>query len=337
MKRLILLSLPLVALFAGGCREEAISFDPENALSAQVSGEKAFAHVASLVELGPRPAGSEAIEKSRLYLEKELAALGWVTKRQLFTTDSPKGEFEFTNLRARFGEAAWSGSVSGLLSSHYDTKLYDRFEFVGANDGGSSTGLLIELARVLALNPGAAAKIELVFFDGEEAFGTNITAKDGLYGSKYYAAQWLMEKESQRPKWGVLLDMIGDADLNIRAATMIPRSSLRELASAKEKTGYVVDIESVESELQQIARDLLRAAADLDLRSYIGISSDYIIDDHIPLNVVAGIPTIDLIDFDFPDWHTPGDTLDKISAESLAITGRVTLHLVEKYLLPEGN
>lgn len=334
MNRFSLLLLSLFVVLAGGCQEDSVPFDPGKAISGEVSGENAFAHVSALVDFGPRPTGSEALEKSRAYLESQLASIGWVTRRQTFTADTPNGKREFTNLRARFGETAWTGAVSGLLCSHYDTKVYKELEFVGANDGGSSTGLLLELARVLAINPAAAGKIELVFFDGEEAFGTSITSKDGLFGSKYYAAQWLLEKEQQRPRWGVLLDMIGDANLNIRAAAMIPRSSLRDLATTKEQTGYIVDIESVELELQGMSRSLLSAAADLDLRSYVGVSSDYIIDDHIPLNVVAGIPTIDLIDFDYPDWHTPGDTLDKISAESLAITGRVTLHLVEKYLLP---
>jgi len=329
----LLTALVASGLYLTGCAEAVVSFDESDPLEAKVSGEKAFAHVAALVDFGPRPAASEALEKSRQYLESELAALGWVTRRQTFTTKTSVGQIEFTNLRARFGEAAWDGKVTGLLCSHYDTKLYDSFAFVGANDAGSSTGLLVELARVLAERPAAAAALELVFFDGEEAFGTNITATDGLYGSKHYAAQILLKKEKDRPRWGVLLDMVGDADLNIRAGILIPRASLRDLAKAQED-GYVVDIQRVEDTLQHMARDLLSAAGDLDLRSHIGISPDYIIDDHIPLNVVAGIPTINLIDFDYPAWHTPADTMDKLSAESLEISGRVTLMLVEKYLLP---
>lgn len=325
----------VVLLFQAGCSEPALTFNEADPLDAKVSGEKAMAHVAALVGMGPRPAGSEGIEKSRLYLEKELAALGWTTKRQTFTDKTPKGQVEFTNLIARFGKVDWEKPVAGLICSHYDTKLYENFAFVGANDGGSSTGLLVELARVLAERPEAASRIELVFFDGEEAFGTNITSKDGLYGSKHYAAQWLLKPEKDRPRWGVLLDMVGDADLNIRAAVQIPRQSIRDLAEAKEKGGYVVDIEKVEESLQFLARNLLDAAGDLDLRNHVGISADYIVDDHIPLNVVAGIPTIDLIDFDYTPWHTPGDTLDKLSPESLEISGRVTMRLVEKFLLPE--
>ncbi len=319
----------------GGCGEKAVTFDSSNALEGKVSGERALGHVEALVAFGPRPAGSEALEKSRQYLEKELAAKGWVTRRQTFTTKTPKGEVEFTNLRARFGEKAWSSRVTGLLCSHYDTKAYDGFAFVGANDAGSSTGLLVELAGVLAARPEVAGRMELVFFDGEEAFGTNITPSDGLFGSKHYAAQILLEKEKDRPRWGVLLDMVGDAELNIRAGVKIPRASVRDLAAAS-GSGYLVDIEFVEEALERLSRKLISAAEDLDLRSFIGISPDYIVDDHIPLNVVAGIPTIDLIDFDYPHWHTPADTVDKLSAESLETSGRVTMMLVEKYLLPEG-
>jgi glutaminyl-peptide cyclotransferase len=195
MKRFFAPLVCWILLAVSGCSEKAVTFDANAALEGKVSGEKAFDHVAALVAFGPRPAGSDALEKSRQYLEKELAAIGWVTRRQTFTTRTPKGEFEFTNLRARFGEASWSARVTGLLCSHYDTKAYDGFAFVGANDAGSSTGLLIELARVLAGRPGVASRMELVFFDGEEAFGTNITPTDGLFGSKHYAAQILLENE----------------------------------------------------------------------------------------------------------------------------------------------
>ncbi len=328
--------LSALLLFGAGCGGPAFTFNEADPLDAQVSGEKAFSHVSAVVGFGPRPSGSEAIEETRQYLEKELAALGWTTRRQTFTTKTPRGQFQFTNLLARYGEGegAWSGRVEGVLCSHYDTKRYDDFEFVGANDAGSSTGLLVELARVLAQRPAAARRIELVFFDGEEAFGTNITGSDGLYGSKHYAAEWLMKPAKERPRWGLLLDMVGDANLNIRAGVRIPRQSVRELARAKEEGGgYVVDILKVEESLTGLSRDLLAAADELGLRAQVGISPDYIVDDHIPLNVVAGIPTIDLIDFDYAPWHTPADTLDKLSAESLEITGRVTLRLVEKYLL----
>lgn len=324
----------LLGISFTSCSDAPIPFDPASALDKSVSGQNAYDHVKTLVEFGPRPAGSKALERSRIYLIEQLAQFGWETERQTFTAQTPEGEIEFTNLRARFGEGRWDEKVSGLLCSHYDTKLYTRFDFVGANDAGSSTGLLVELARVLQSRPDLAEELELVFFDGEEAFGPNITPRDGLYGSKHYAKEMLMTQDLI-PDWGLLLDMVGDKDLKIRAGVQIPGSSIKELAKAREEDGYLVDMRAVQGTIQEMSKQLLSAAEDLDVRKEVGISPDYIIDDHIPLNVIAGIPTIDLIDFDFPYWHTPGDTLDKISAESLEISGRVTLQMVEKYLLGE--
>lgn len=321
-----------VVFMGSGCAESIPEFSAETALAKQVSGERAFQHVKSLVEFGPRPAGSENLETSRGYIEEQLAATGWEVQRQTFSRQTPEGKIEFVNLRARFGEGRWNEPVDGILCSHYDTKLFDSFEFLGANDAGSSTGLLIELAAVLSGRPWLARRIELVFFDGEEAFGTNITARDGLYGSRHYAAEITLTNPKTRPKWGVLLDMVGDKDLKIRAAVQVPGTSLRDLADSK-GSDYRVDIASVKQKLQGISRDLVASAEDLGVRSQVGISPDYIIDDHIPLIVTAGIPTIDLIDFDFDYWHTPADTLDKISSESLEISGQVTMQLVEKYLI----
>src|SRR5262249_1760942 len=133
----------------------------------QFSGEKAFVHVQHLVDLGPHPAGSDAIEKARDYIEEQLRHSGWQVTRQAFTDETPRGKVHFANLIARFSGNGNSGPPSFLLCSHYDTKFFDMIRFVGANDGGSSTGLLLELARVLGQHPNIARKIELVFFDGE--------------------------------------------------------------------------------------------------------------------------------------------------------------------------
>src|SRR5215208_5498774 len=136
----------------------------------QFSGEKALAHVQRLVDLGPHPAGSDAIEKARDYIEEQLRHSGWQVTRQTFTDDTPRGKIHFVNLLARFSGDTKAASPSFLLCSHYDTKLFDAIRFVGANDGGSSTGLLLELGRVLGQHPNVARKVELVFFDGEEAY-----------------------------------------------------------------------------------------------------------------------------------------------------------------------
>jgi Zn-dependent M28 family amino/carboxypeptidase len=252
-----------------------------------------------LVDLGPRPPGSEAIEKSRAYIEKQLQASGWTVARQSFNDDTPRGKVTFVNLIATFGKNA---TPQFLLCSHYDTKTFDTVRFVGANDGGSSTGLLVELGRVLAQDPALAVKIELVFFDGEEAY-ENFTETDGLFGSRYFAKQLGAAKSKFRG--GILFDMIGDRSLDV---TLPPDSP------------------------PQLAGDIFAAADATKVRSHFTYFDRQILDDHTPLNA-AGIPTIDLIDFDFPWWHTGEDTMDKISAESLKTVGGVAIY----YLTHNGS
>src|SRR5436309_9622056 len=259
------------------------------------SGEKAFDHVQHLVELGPRPAGSEALEKSRIYIADQLKSFGWTTTRSEFSASTPRGMMTFVNLVARFGNQ--KGPAEFLLCSHYDTKTFDTIRFVGANDGGSSTGLLIEMARVLALDPALAAKVELVFFDGEEAF-ENFTATDGLYGSRHFAEELRNSNKAKSVRGGILFDMIGDKWLDVTLPSDSPAA---------------------------LTRNIFAAADALGQRAHFTYLDRGMTDDHTPLNEI-GIPVIDLIDFDFSPWHTAEDTLDKISAESLEIVGRVALY-----------
>jgi len=261
------------------------------------SGEKAFAHVQHLVDLGPRPAGSEALEKSRLYIIEQLKSAGWTVARSEFSDQTPSGKVTFVNLIARFGTGEKKEAAQFLLCSHYDTKTFDTIRFVGANDGGSSTGLLIEMARVLALSPALAAKIELLFFDGEEAF-ENFTATDGLYGSRHFAQELRDSGKAKSVRGGILFDMIGDKSLDLTLPSDSPAA---------------------------LTRNIFAAADALGQRAYFTYLDRGMTDDHTPLNEI-GIPVIDLIDFDFPPWHTAADTLDKISAESLEIVGRVALY-----------
>src|SRR5213083_585628 len=179
-------------------------------ISEEFSGEKALAHVQRLVDFGPRPPGSEALEKSRDYIEGQLRLSGWQVSRQAFTDDTPRGKVRFVNLIARF-PAHGNGAPSFLLCAHYETKAFDTIRFVGANDGGSGTGLLLEFARVLAQHPDLAAKIEFVFFDGEEAY-ESFSEKDGLYGSRYFARQ-LGTSEAKQFRGGILFDMVGQRSL----------------------------------------------------------------------------------------------------------------------------
>ncbi|HEY1894116.1 MAG TPA: M28 family peptidase [Chthoniobacterales bacterium] len=268
------------------------------------SGEKAFAHVQHLVDLGPRPAGSEALEKSRLYIIEQLKSAGWTVARSEFSDQTPRGKMTFVNLIARFGTSEKKEAAQFLLCSHYDTKTFDTIRFVGANDGGSSTGLLIEMARVLALSPALAAKIELLFFDGEEAF-ENFTTTDGLYGSRHFAQELRDSGKAKSVRGGILFDMIGDKSLDVT----LPSDSPADLT-----------------------RNIFAAADALGQRAHFTYLDRGMTDDHTPLNEI-GIPVIDLIDFDFPPWHTAGDTLDKISAESLEIVGRVALYDLAQFEL----
>ena len=268
----------------------------------EFSGEKAFAHVQRLVDLGPRPPGSDAIEKSRDYIGNQLRLSGWQVTRQSFTDNTPRGKVGFVNLIAHF-PGQGNATASFLLCSHYDTKTFDTIRFVGANDGGSSTGLLLELARVLGQRPNLAAQIELVFFDGEEAY-ENFSGSDGLYGSRYFARQ-LESQGAKQFHGGILFDMVGDRSLDI---TLPPDSPA------------------------QMAHDIFTSADALKLRSYFSYFDREITDDHTPLNSI-GIPTLDIIDFDFAWWHTAGDTIDKVSAESLQIVGAVAAYYLAEFAL----
>jgi glutaminyl-peptide cyclotransferase len=267
----------------------------------EFSGEKAFAHVQRLVDFGPRPSGSKAIEKSRDYIEDQLRRSGWQVTRQAFSDDTPRGKIQFVNLIAQFSGQGKAGSPLFLLCSHYDTKMFDAIRFVGANDGGSSTGLLLELARVIGQHPNLARKIELVFFDGEEA-AEQFSQTDGLYGSGYFARQ-LQSGGAKQFRGGLLFDMVGDRSLGIT----LPANSPVE-----------------------IARDIFAAAEALKLRNYFTYLGRELIDDHVPLSAI-GIPTLDIIDFDYPWWHTADDTIDKISAQSLQTVGSVALYYLSEF------
>jgi glutaminyl-peptide cyclotransferase len=269
----------------------------------EFSGGKAFAHVQRLVDFGPRPAGSKAIEKSRDYIEDQLRRSGWQVSRQAFSDDTPRGKIPFVNLIAQFSARGKAASPSFLLCSHYDTKMFDTIRFVGANDGGSSTGLLLELARVMGQHPDLARKIELVFFDGEEAY-ERFSEKDGLYGSRFFARQ-LQGASAKQFRGGLLFDMIGDRSLGVT----LPSDSPAEMA-----------------------RDIFAAAEALKLRNYFTYLGRELIDDHAPLNAI-GISTLDIIDFDYPWWHTADDTMDKISAQSLQTVGSVALYYLSEFAL----
>ena len=266
-------------------------------LAEQFSGEKAYAHVKSIVDFGPRPPGSDGYEKSLVYLEAAFAQIGWTTRRQSFPQGTPRGPVTFTNLLARHtaGQSDWSRSTPVIIGGHLDSKLIEAFPFVGANDGGSSTGVILELARVLSTSPTEAAKVELILFDGEEAFLENITPTDGLYGSKYYAHA--MSKRATWPSLGIVIDLIGDS-----------------------RYGYYYNPEAPPS----FAATIEKVAAETGMK--LARPPGPIIDDHVPLQN-TGLPCLHLIgDFmNMPYWHKPGDTMEVIDPKALEQTGRTTL------------
>ncbi|MEO8439704.1 MAG: M28 family peptidase [Spartobacteria bacterium] len=266
----------------------------------EFSGEKALGHVQALVGLGPRPPGSEAIMKARAYIRQELEANGWQVIEQPFTDDTPRGRVRFVNVIARRPDQPTSEKLF-LIGSHYDTKTFDSIRFVGANDGGSSTGALLELGRVLNQHPELAARIELIFFDGEEAY-ERFSPTDGIFGSRHFATQAQKAKKVDAYRGGIIWDMIGDRDLTITLPLDSPPA---------------------------LAQGIFAAAEALQVRDHFGYANDKMIDDHAPLNVV-GIPTIDLIDFDYDSWHTSQDTMDKLSPESLQTVGAVTLYYLSE-------
>jgi hypothetical protein len=288
----------LALLLFAACDHASTGQNARKKIWEDFSGEKALAHVQAMVDFGPRPPATEAIEKTRAYLISQLEAAGWKVERQNFSDDTPRGKVQFVNLIATFGSQP---TPSFLVCSHYDTKTFDNARFVGANDGGSSTGILVELARVLAEDPELAKKIELVFFDGEEAY-VAFTETDGLFGSRYFAKQLVAQNKAKQFRGGLLFDMVGDKSLTIT----LPPDSPAELA-----------------------RDIFASSDALNLRKHFTYFESDITDDHTPLNEI-GIPVIDLIDFDYPPWHTPDDTIDKLSAESLRVTGAVACYFLSE-------
>jgi glutaminyl-peptide cyclotransferase len=270
-------------------------------LAGDFSGETAYKHVKAIVDLGPRPPASEGYEKTLRYLEKEFAAQGWTTARQKFTRSTPKGPIDFTKLLARHktGEADWTRSAPVVISGHLDSKRMEAIEFVGANDGGSSTGVILELARVLSTDPASAAKVEFVLFDGEEALLQNITPTDGLYGSKHYARE--MTKRHNWPALGIVLDLVGDDGHDFYYNPEAPQHFATAVENAARESGLM---------------KLRRAPGQ-------------ILDDHVPLQE-AGLPCLHLIgDFmNMPYWHQPGDTMEVIDADALKKVGRTTLRFL---------
>lgn len=264
-----------------------------------ISGEKAMEHVRAQVAFGPRPPGSEALQRCRDYILKNLRDYGYQVELDTFEAATPYGSKRMTNLIARKGEGN-KGVVA--LASHYDAKYMPNINFLSANDAGSSTGLLLELARVLA-NKKGDLDYWFLFLDGEEAF-VEWSSFDSTYGSRHLAQRWKKEGVVPRIRALILLDMIGDKDLDI----------LRESHSTRWLNDIVQD-----------------AASKAGLRSIMSPVMAAIEDDHLPF-LDVGIPCVDIIDLNYGPGnsyhHTAEDTLDKVSPESMEKTGKLVLTML---------
>jgi glutaminyl-peptide cyclotransferase len=254
--------------------------------------KRAWVHLQAQVAIGPRPAGSAAISKTRDYIQAQLKTAGIPSKLQAFIAKTPLGETSMANVIATIPGRRPERIV---LASHFDTKLFRDIRFVGANDGGSSTAALLELGRVLAARQNEFT-IELLFLDGEEAV-VEWQGDDHTYGSRHYVQAAQKAGDLARIRALVLLDMIGDRDLVIR----------RDANS----TPWLVDI-------------VWAAAARLGHRAIFSNELTTIEDDHIPF-LRAGVPAVDIIDLENPTWHTARDTMEFVSERSLQIVGDVVL------------
>ncbi len=295
LRRIVLL------LVLGGMAAAAFAQAPH------FSGEHALQYAREFVAFGPRYNGGEGLAKAQAYLRRQFAKDDLT--EDTFVADTPAGQQVLHNFIVKF-----PGKKDGIivLATHYETNYPLRnTSFVGANDGASTTGLLIEIANHLRMGgkPREGYSVWLVFFDGEEAV-KSWSSSDSLYGSRHAAAKWANDGTLKKIKAFLLTDMIGDKDLGVgRDANSTP---------------WLID--------------LVKQAAvhEGDQRYFFQSSIPGEEDDHLPF-VNRGVPSIDIIDVDYgphdsshPDGyhHTPEDTLDKISAKSLTIDGDVILEAI---------
>ena len=300
-------AVPLVlAVFLAGCRPSPrppaprASYDP-----ATLQGARAMKEVTQFLSVGPRPSGSSGAQRAAGYLAARLEQYGLSVSVDEFREASGNTNVLFRNV---LGTVTGQSDRTIILASHYDTKAGISPGFIGANDSGSSTGLLLELARLLAGIPAHSHTIVCAFLDGEEC-AVRYGPHDGLHGSRRLAGQISGPSSRREIVAVIVLDMVGDRNLSVT----IPRNSSPELVSMA-----------------------FQAARDHGVRSMFSLAATDILDDHVPFRK-AGIPAIDIIDFQFGSvpgkndyWHTDQDTIDKISEESLEIVGRVTLGMLNR-------
>lgn len=264
----------------------------------KLDGNRILQYVKDVVAFGWRPPGSPGHAKLEQYILSKLKGLD--VEQDKIIAPTPVGKFPIDNIIAKF-----PGKKDGVIviAGHYDTPHYLPKAYVGANDGGSSTALLLALADHFREKPPQGYSIWLLWTDGEEAF-VKWTDTDSVYGTRHLAQKWQQDGTAKKFRAFLLVDMIGDADLDI----------LHDTSS----TPWLSDL-------------VYQAASDLGYQSHFYQWQTAMDDDHMPF-LKIGVPAVDLIDFTYGYnnvfWHTPQDTVDKLSPQSLAITGDVVLETV---------
>src|SRR5437868_3966810 len=272
---------------------------PTQVVAPAVDANRAFQYVKEIVAIGPRPPGSSGHKKEESYIKSHLK--GDTVENDTFTAKTPAGEFVLNNIIAKY---PGTKDCIYVVGSHYETN-YPLKNYVGANDGGSTSGLQLELANHLRGKKHEGCSVWLVWFDGEEAFD-KWSPTDSLYGSKHLAEKWKSDGTAKKIKAFILLDMIGDADLGI---------------------------DRDDNSDQKLLNTIYDAATQLGYQSHFYARQLAIEDDHLPFKNV-GVPVADLIDYDYgynnAFHHTSEDTLDKLSPKSLQIVGDVVLNTLQR-------
>lgn len=271
--------------------------------SSSFDGVRAYEHVRRLVEIGPRPTDSDGIRRAQAYIVGQLKSFGCPVEEHDFHGSTVLGNLAMKNIVVKLPGAKPNSAII-LYTTHYDTVRMPNF--VGADDGGSGTGVMLELARLFCARKNSLS-VWIVFFDGEEAQGNwtdkasiqwNTDNSNNTYGSRELAARMALSGKLKRIKAMILADMIGPPNVRIT----------RDTGSTKWLTDFIWE-----------------TAAQLGYQNTF-FNEDYAVggDDHFSF-IRRGVAGCDLIDFSVCDtyWHTPQDTLDKIDPNSLGIVGQV--------------
>lgn len=271
---------------------------PPPAQTGGFDGAKAYEHVAKLVSFGPHPPGSDAIRSVQGYIRAQLQSFGCAVDADDFHAGTPIGSLPMENIVAKI---PGTGPGIILLLTHYDTLRLENF--VGADDAGSSTGLMLEMARILCKEKQPNA-VWIAFLDGEEAQvvvdgKAQWTDEDSVYGSRELAARMAVAGDLKRTRAVILADMVGQYNLEIQPEANSTRWLAGLVWRTADRLGYS--------------------------KAFVNSEVEAISDDHGPF-LKRGVPVVDLIDLNgYPYWHTTQDTLDKVSPRSLAIVGHVIL------------